>query len=71
VAGGDPHTCWQRPKRAARSCATREDAADIGHHLDQDLERAFPEVPLAQGEVRNSQTLAVSESGLMCEASST
>jgi hypothetical protein len=26
-----------------------------------------PETPLAQGEVRNSQTLAVSESGLMCE----
>jgi hypothetical protein len=27
----------------------------------------FPGVPLAQGEARNSQTLAVSESGLMCE----
>jgi hypothetical protein len=55
------------PKRTTRSCASREEVADIGHHLNQDLEHAFPEAPLALGEVRNSQTFAVSESGLMCE----
>ena len=45
----------------------REEVGAIDHRLDTDLERPFPGVPLAQGEVRNSQTLAVSESGLMCE----
>ena len=44
-----------------------EEVDVIGHRFEQHLERALPETPLAQREVRNSQTLAVSESGLMCE----
>ena len=45
----------------------REEVGVIGHRFEQHLERALPETPLAQREVRNSQTLAVSESGSMCE----
>jgi len=33
--------CWERPKRATKSCLAREEVDNIGHRLDQDLERAL------------------------------
>jgi hypothetical protein len=59
--------CWQRQAGDRIVCLHARRSAPSTIASTQISSAAFPGVPLAQGEVRNSQTFAVSESGLMSE----
>ena len=59
--------CWQRQAGDRIVCLHARRSAPSTIASTQISSAPFPGVPLAQGEVRNSQTFVVSERGLMCE----